>query len=170
MRSISLFRACSSPGQIPKTLRFSMYPYNYVRGYFFEQCSECFSLVYNQIISLCSPLPNLMMSPSESRSSVIGCKTELYRNGKVSADKQIGRGSPPCNEHPWKPHFIKKKWGLQLYNFFFLFWPPKIDCGYLLETPHRGGSNEHQLPILRAKKKKILDCQLKNNDILSHRS
>ena len=36
-RSISLFRACSSPSQITKNHRFSVYPYNYVQGYFFEK-------------------------------------------------------------------------------------------------------------------------------------
>ena len=41
---------------------------------------------------------------------------------------------------PLNPTFI---WGLQRYTLFFLFLLKNIDCGYSLEPPRRGGSNEY---------------------------
>ena len=41
------------------------------------------------------------------------------------------------------PNFIQQNWGLQGYTLFFLFMLKNIDCGYSLEPPHRGGSNEY---------------------------
>ena len=41
------------------------------------------------------------------------------------------------------PTFIQKNWGLQGYTLFFLFLLRNIDCGYSLEPPRRGGSNEY---------------------------
>ena len=50
------------------------------------------------------------------------------------------------NVDPLKPHFyIEKNWGLQGYTLFYLFHisAQNIDCGYSLEPPRRGGSNEY---------------------------
>ena len=48
------------------------------------------------------------------------------------------------NFDPHKPHFYIVKLGLQGYTLFFLFClNNNIDCGYSLEPPHRGGSNEY---------------------------
>ena len=44
---------------------------------------------------------------------------------------------------PSNPVFIKSNWGLQGYTLFFLFLLKHIDCGYSLEPPRRGGSNEY---------------------------
>ena len=45
---------------------------------------------------------------------------------------------------PLKPRFyIEKKRGLQGYTLFLLFLLKNIDCGYSLEPPRRGGSNEY---------------------------
>ena len=55
---------------------------------------------------------------------------------------------------PLEPHFyIEKNWGLQGYTYFFLFLLQNIDCGYRLETPHRGDSNEHPQALSEQKKK-----------------
>ena len=43
---------------------------------------------------------------------------------------------------PSNPTFIQENWGLQGYTLFFLFLLKTIDCGYSLEPPRRGGSNE----------------------------
>ena len=45
---------------------------------------------------------------------------------------------------PLNATFIKKNLGLQEYTLFFLFLLRNIDCGYWLEPPRRGGSNEYQ--------------------------
>ena len=45
--------------------------------------------------------------------------------------------------YPLKPHFYIVKLGLQGYKLFFLFLLKNIDCGYSLEPPRRGGSNEY---------------------------
>ena len=47
------------------------------------------------------------------------------------------------NFDPLQPHFYIVKWGLQGYTLFFLFLLKNIDCGYSLEPPQRGGSNEY---------------------------
>ena len=51
---------------------------------------------------------------------------------------------------PLNPTFIQKKWGLQGYTLFILFLLEYIDCGYLLEPPRRGGSNEYPQSMFRA--------------------
>ena len=43
---------------------------------------------------------------------------------------------------PLNPTFIQQNWGLQGYTLFILFLLKNIDCGYSLEPPHTGGSNE----------------------------
>ena len=47
------------------------------------------------------------------------------------------------NFDPLKHHFYIVKLGLQGYTLFFLFLLKNIDCGYSLEPPRRGGSNEY---------------------------
>ena len=47
------------------------------------------------------------------------------------------------NIDPLKPHFYIVKLGLQGYTLFFLFLLKNIDCGYSLEPPHQGSSNEY---------------------------
>ena len=47
---------------------------------------------------------------------------------------------------PLNPPFIQYwglNWGLKGYTLFFLFLLKNIDCGYSLEPPRRGGSNEY---------------------------
>ena len=47
------------------------------------------------------------------------------------------------NFDPLKAHLYIVKLGLQGYTIFFLFLLKNIDCGYSLEPPRRGGSNEY---------------------------
>ena len=47
------------------------------------------------------------------------------------------------NFDPLKPHFYIVKLGFTGVNIIFLFLLKNIDCGYLLEPPQRGGSNEY---------------------------
>ena len=49
----------------------------------------------------------------------------------------------PCNVYPLEPHFYIAKLGYAGVYLFFLFLLQNIDCGYSLEPPHRGGSNEY---------------------------
>ena len=44
-----------------------------------------------------------------------------------------------------------------MYTLFFLFLLKNIDCGYPLEPPHRGGSNEYPQSMFRAELWKILE-------------
>ena len=48
----------------------------------------------------------------------------------------------PYNFDPLKPHFYIVNWGLQGYTLLFSFLFKNIECGYSLELPRRGGSNE----------------------------
>ena len=47
------------------------------------------------------------------------------------------------NFDPLKPHFYIVKLGFTGYTLVFLFLLKNIDCGYSLEPPRRGGSNEY---------------------------
>ena len=47
------------------------------------------------------------------------------------------------NFDPLKPHFYILKLGFTGVYIIFLFLLKNIDCGYSLEPPHRGGSNEY---------------------------
>ena len=47
------------------------------------------------------------------------------------------------NFDPLKPHFHIVKLGFTGVYIIFLIFAQNIDCGYLLEPPRRGGSNEY---------------------------
>ena len=47
------------------------------------------------------------------------------------------------NFDPIKPHFYIVKLGFTGVYIIFLFLLKNMDCGYSLEPPHRGGSNEY---------------------------
>ena len=47
------------------------------------------------------------------------------------------------NIEPLKPHFYIVKLGFTGVCIFFLFLLKNEDCGYSLEPPRRGGSNEY---------------------------
>ena len=47
------------------------------------------------------------------------------------------------NFDPLKPHFYIVKLGFTGVYIIFLIFAQKIDCGYSLELPRRGGSNEY---------------------------
>ena len=48
------------------------------------------------------------------------------------------------NFDPLKPHFSVVKLGFTGVYVIFLISAQNIDCGYSLEPPRRGGSNEYQ--------------------------
>ena len=48
-----------------------------------------------------------------------------------------------CNFDPLKPHFYIVKRGFTGVYIIFLIFAQNIDCGYPLEPPRRGGSNEY---------------------------
>ena len=47
------------------------------------------------------------------------------------------------NFDPFKPHFYIVKLGFTGVYIIFLIFLKNIDCGYSLEPPRRGGSNEY---------------------------
>ena len=48
-----------------------------------------------------------------------------------------------CNSDPLKPHIYIVKLGFTGVYIIFLIFAQNIDCGYSLEPPRRGGSNEY---------------------------
>ena len=56
---------------------------------------------------------------------------------------------------PLKPQCYTEKLGNAGVHLFFLFLLQIIDCGYLLESPRRGGSNVHPQSMFSAKTGKI---------------
>ena len=49
----------------------------------------------------------------------------------------------PYDIDPLKPHFYIVKLGFTRVYIIFLISAQNIDCGYMLEPPRRGGSNEY---------------------------
>ena len=47
------------------------------------------------------------------------------------------------NSYPLKPHFYIEKLGFTGVYIIFLISAQNIDCGYSLEPPRQGGSNEY---------------------------
>ena len=72
------------------------------------------------------------------------------------------------NFDPLKPHFYIVKLGFTLllhylhYTLFFLFLLKNIDCGYSLEPPRRGGSNEYPQSMFWAEIWKISEFLSEN--------
>ena len=56
---------------------------------------------------------------------------------------------------PHKPHFYIVKLGFTGVYIIFLIFAQNIDCGYALEPPRRGGSNEYPQSMFWAKVWKI---------------
>ena len=67
---------------------------------------------------------------------------------------------------PLKPQCYIVKLGLQEYALFFLFLLKNIDCGYSLEPPRRGGSNEYPQSMFWAEIWKISDILSENVQFL----
>ena len=66
------------------------------------------------------------------------------------------------NFDPLKPHFYIVKPGFIGYTLFFLFLLKNIDCGYSLEPPRRGGSNEYPKSMFWAEIWKISEFLSEN--------
>ena len=58
---------------------------------------------------------------------------------------------------PIKPHFYIVRLGFTGVYFIFLFLLKSIDCGYSLEPPRRGSSNEYQHSMFWAEIRKLSD-------------
>ena len=55
------------------------------------------------------------------------------------------------NFDPLKPHFYIVKLGFTGVYIIFLITAQNMDCGYSLEPPRRGGSNEYNNPCFEQK-------------------
>ena len=80
-------------------------------------------------------------------------KTVLFIS-KMDKEKYITK---TClyNFDPLKPHFYIVKLGFAGVQVIFLISAQNMDCGYSLEPPHRGGSNEYQQSMFWAEMWKI---------------
>ena len=78
-------------------------------------------------------------------------ETNLYRNEHSSCMTGVAMGqnlktiTKTClyNFDPLKPHFYIVELGFTGVYISFLMSAQNIDCGYSLEPPRRGGSNEY---------------------------
>ena len=61
------------------------------------------------------------------------------------------------NFDPLKPHFYKVKLRFTVVYIIFLIFVQNIDCGYSLEPPRQGGSNEYPQSMFWAEIWKILE-------------
>ena len=76
--------------------------------------------------------------------------TLIYKKIRFNDDvRHLQRDFEASRKHtyiiltPLNPTFIHKNGGLQGYTLFFHISAQNIDCGYSLEPPRRGGSNEY---------------------------
>ena len=60
-----------------------------------------------------------------------------------------------CNFDPLKPHFYIVRLGFTGVYIIFLISAQNIDCGYALEPPQRGGSNEYPQSMFGVEMKNI---------------
>ena len=67
------------------------------------------------------------------------------------------------NIDPLKPHFYIVKLGFTGVYIIFLISAQNIDCGYSLEPPRRGGSNEYPQSMFWAEIRKISEFFLSEN-------
>ena len=67
------------------------------------------------------------------------------------------------NFDPLKPHFYIVKLGFTGEYTIFLFLLKNIDCGYSLEPPRRGGSNEYPQSMFLSRNKKKYQNFLSEN-------
>ena len=70
------------------------------------------------------------------------------------------------NFDPMKPHFYIVKLGFTGVYIIFLISAQNIDCGYSLEPPRRGGSNEYPQSMFCAEIRKISEFLPENFQFL----
>ena len=66
------------------------------------------------------------------------------------------------NFNPHKPHFYIVKLGFTGVGIIFFISPKNIDCGYSLEPPRRGGSNEYPQSMFWVEIRKISEIFIWN--------
>ena len=67
------------------------------------------------------------------------------------------------NFDPFKPHFYIVKLGFTGVYIIFLISAQNIDCGYPLELPRRGGSNEYPQSMFLSRNMKNIRVFLSEN-------
>ena len=60
----------------------------------------------------------------------------------------------PCNQQRFFELKKLKKSQLKIFDIFFFIFAQNIDCGYMLEPPRRGGSNEYPQSMFWSKQNK----------------
>ena len=77
---------------------------------------------------------------------------KVWENDRHWAEKSIITKTCPCNKQDC---LSLKNENIQQKNFdIFLIFAQNIDCGYTLEPPRRGGSNEYPQSMFWSKNKK----------------
>ena len=84
-----------------------------------------------------------------ARSTYTCYRDGLYRHPFTRGNKGSSNITKTClyNFDTLKPHFYIVKLGFTGVNIIFLISAQNIDCGYSLEPPRRGGSNEYPQSI-----------------------
>ena len=82
--------------------------------------------------------------------------TDIKFPGNISSNVNITK-TYLYNFDPLKPHCYVVKLGFTGVYIILLFLLKNIDCGYPLEPPRRGGSNEYPQSIFWAEIWKILE-------------
>ena len=88
-------------------------------------------------------LTNLLKEKKRTRKET---KIKSRRTTKKKEKKSHQHHENLYNFDRLKPHFHIVKLGFKGYTLFFLFLLKNINCGYSLEPPRRGGTNEYMYP------------------------
>ena len=114
-------------------------------------------IVDSNFLSCPSYAPFLSYVPLKSKFENFVCKISKKVFELVPSYLVYIRKTCPCNVYPLKPHFYIVKLGYTGIYLFFLFLLQDIDCGYSLEPPRRGGSNEYPQSMSWSKNKKNIE-------------
>ena len=87
----------------------------------------------------------------------------LFARQCLNSREQVITKTRQYNFDPLKPHFYIVKLGFTGVNIIFLISAQNTDCGYSLEPPQRGGSNEYPQSMFWGEIWKISEVFLSEN-------
>ena len=98
----------------------------------------CFCSNFQFVVAICFVCTDPLMSQKHAELTYV-----VYNSKRMHYSLLITK-TRLYNFDPHKPNFYTVKLGFTGVYIIFLFVLKNIDCGYSLEPPRRGGSNEYQ--------------------------
>ena len=118
--------------------------------------------VYKRVDWQVSSTTSLTALKPDKLSNITSCRTQPAELVKCMTFSGDITKTYLYNFDPLKPHFCIVKLGFTGVYIIFLISAQNIDCGYSLEPPHRGGSNEYPQSMFCAEIWKISEFFISN--------